>query len=68
MNPDYNSTLPQSDGSHIFPETCKYALRATKKWDESDVTRSAHVVATDQMAMTQAFEFNLLLNKSDSLK
>ena len=32
------------------------------------MTRSAHVLATDQMAMTQAFEFNLLLNKSDSLK
>lgn len=38
------------------------------KWDELDMTRSAHVYATDQMAMTQAFEFNPLLNKSDSLK
>lgn len=32
------------------------------------MTRSAHIFATDQMAVTQAFEFNLLLNKSDSLK
>lgn len=35
-------------------------------WDELDMTRSAHVFATHQMAMTQALEFNLLLNKSDS--
>lgn len=32
------------------------------------MTRSAHIFATDQMAVTQAFEFNVLLNKSDSLK
>lgn len=32
------------------------------------MTRSAHIFATDQMAVTQAFEFNFLLNKSDSLK
>lgn len=32
------------------------------------MTRLAHIFATDQMAVTQAFEFNLLLNKSDSLK
>lgn len=32
------------------------------------MTWSAHIFATDQMAVTQAFEFNLLLNKSDSLK
>lgn len=37
------------------------------KSDELDRTGSAHVFGTDQLAVTQAVKFKLLLNKSESL-